>query len=241
MTDLSEAPLFQAKALPRPKAAERYSPKQRSGGAAYRAARRHSVLVRSLRYILPILAIVGLAVFRWTVRFVPGDRSSLVNVAGVDVNSNSVIMQNPRLSGFDGTRRAYDVTAGTAKQNLDDPKIIALSAIVGHFGLNGGGTATVQATSGIYNGNDGALSLTDGIAASTTAGYTAKLIDAAVDIRTGKLVTEKPVALNTGNLTIKANTMTVLDSGKHVLFGGGVAVTYLPPENGVVSGAAPPQ
>ena len=207
----------------------RYNPKQTRDSNAFLAAERHSRLVRRLRIILPVLAVAGVVIFWGTARFIPGDLASLIKVAGIDVNSNSVVMDKPHISGFEGTRRAYDVRAESAVQNLDDPKVVTFNGIEGHFGLEEGGLATVTATSGIYDGGTNSLQLSQGIAVSTTGGYTAKLIAASIDLAAGSLATDQPVELHSAEGTLKANAMTVTERGKHALFSNGVSVTYMPP------------
>ena len=110
-----------------------------------------------------------------------------------------------------------------------------LSGVTGHFGLGDAGAATVKAKAGVYDAHASMLNLSDGIDATTTRGYTAELVDAAVDVNTGKLVTGKPVVLTSADGTIRANAMTVLDRGKHLLFSGGVSVTYMPPDDGAAT------
>ena len=153
----------------------------------------------------------------------------LVAVAGIDEESNSVIMQAPHISGFEGTRRAYDVKAGSAVQSLDDPKVVTFKQIDGHFGLEENGTATVTAETGVYNGNNNTLDLTEGIRMTTTSGYAARFDDARIDLANGTLKTDKPLELSTGEGSLRADSIEVLERGKRVIFRGNVSVTYMPP------------
>jgi lipopolysaccharide export system protein LptC len=206
----------------------RYNPHRANDDDAFERAARHSTLVRRLKYILPALALCGVAVFWGTARIIPGDMASLVAVAGIDEKSNSVVMQAPHISGFEGTRRAYDVKAGSAVQSLDDPKVVTFKQIDGRFGLDANGTATVTAATGVYNGNNNTLALTEGISMTTTSGYAARFNDAAIDLAKGTLSTEKPIQLTASEGSLRANSIEVLDRGKRVIFRGGVSVTYLP-------------
>ena len=229
---------------PRPAPARlRYNPTRVREGDAFQKAERHSKFVRRLKFILPTLAIIGIAVFWGTARFIPGDLASLVAVAGIDAKSNSVVMQKPHISGFEGTRRAYEVKADSAVQALDDPKVMTFKAIVGRFGLDDAGIATVDATVGVYNGNLNTLMLKDGVNVQTTNGYAGKFTEAAIDLGKGSLVSSKPLELSMAEGTIRANGVTVTDRGKRILFTDGVSVTYLPSgelvtESGTASGAS---
>lgn len=210
MTDLDDR---YATDTPRrtPPARARYNPGRTQDGDLYQRAERHSRLVRRLKFILPALALAAIAVFWGTARFIPGDLASLVAIAGIDATSNSVIMQKPHISGFEGTRRAYEVKADSATQSLDDPKVVTFKQIVGRFGLDDAGTATVDATLGVYDGNQNLLTLKDGINVQTTNGYAGKFTDASIDLGKGSMTSAKPIELNTAEGTIRANGVTVID------------------------------
>ncbi len=207
----------------------RYNPTRRGGEQAYRAARRHSRLVRTLRIVLPAVAVAGLLLFWASARFIPSDLAGLISSAGIDVTSNSVIMKTPHISGFEGTRRAYEVTAARAIQSLNDPKVLTFQQINAHIGLENAGTATVDATTGIYNGNNNTLELKDGISIQTTTGYAAQIEQASVDLAKGSMQSSHPVEIQAKDGTLRADSMEVTDRGKHVIFRGGVSVSFMPP------------
>jgi lipopolysaccharide export system protein LptC len=207
----------------------RYNPPNERDPDAFAKATRHSSLVRSLKFVLPTIAILAIVVFWATARVTPGDLASLVSVASIDPKSNSVVMDKPHLSGFEGTRRAYEVKADSALQSLNDPKIVTFKTITGRFGLEDAGIATVNAAIGVYDGNKNTLVLKDGIDLKTTNGYSGRFIEAAIDFGAGTLTSQTPLEFSTADGTIHANAVNITGNGKHVLFSNGVSVTYLPP------------
>jgi lipopolysaccharide export system protein LptC len=223
---------------PAPAPRLRYNPTQTRGEDVFRKAEKHSRTVRRLRIILPIIALIAVGALWATARVIPGDLASLVAMSGIDVKSNSVVMQHPHISGFEGTRRAYEVRADTATQNLDDPKVVTFHQIVGRFGLDQAGEATVNAAVGVYDGNTNTLLLKEGARMETTNGYAGSLTEAKIDLGQGTLVSEKPVSFSSSDGSIHANAVTVTDRGKHLLFTNGVSVTFVPPDN-LVSTPAP--
>jgi lipopolysaccharide export system protein LptC len=230
MTDLRHA-YHEDDAVAEPGGARRrlrYDPRDTRGQDAFGAAERHSRRVRLLKFALPALALIGVAIFWGTARIIPGDLASLVEVSGIDVESNSVVMQQPHISGFEGTRRAYEVKADTAVQSLDDPKVVTFNAIDGRFGLDEAGEAVLDATKGIYDGNTHTLTLTDGIDVETDTGYSATLQGAAIDLAKGTLVSDQPLELRTGEGSIQAGGVSVAERGKRVIFTNGVKVIFLP-------------
>ena len=206
----------------------RYSPPLERDAGAFRKASRHSVVVRSLKFVLPALAVAAVVAFWASARIIPGDLNSLVASAGIDAKSNSVLMDKPHISGFEGTRRAYEVKADTAVQSLTDPKVVTFKQIVGRFGLEDAGSATVNATVGVYDGNKNTLLLKDGVKMQTTEGYTGVLTDAAIDLAKGTLASSQPVELTSAEGKIRANSISVTERGKHVVFSDGVSVTFQP-------------
>ena len=207
----------------------RYDPTQRGGEEAYRTAQRHSRLVRTLRIVLPSLAVAGILLFWASVHFIPSDLAGLVSKAGIDVKSNSVVMDAPHISGFEGTRRAYEVKAARAIQSLDDPKVLTFEKINARIGLDDAGIATVDAGTGIYDGNNNTLELKNGISIQTTTGYAATIREAAVDLAKGSLQSATPVEIHAKEGTLRANSIEVTERGKFVAFRGGVSVTFMPP------------
>jgi lipopolysaccharide export system protein LptC len=217
----------------------RYNPTRVRDAGSFERAERHSRRVRRLRYILPGLAILGVVIFWGTARFIPGDMESLVESSGIDVKTNSVVMQAPHIAGFEGTRRSYEVKAASAVQGLADPKVVTFNTIEGRFGLDDDGEAQVAAPSGIYDGNTNTLKLTEGIQLTTTDGYAARLTDAAIDLEAGSLISDRPLELKSAEGSLKAGAIEVQDRGKRVVFKDGVSVTYLPPGELAAAPAAP--
>jgi len=207
----------------------RYSPPQPRADEAYERARRHSGTVRRLRIILPLIAIVAVIAFWATLKVVPGNLASLIAVAGIDTKTNSVVMQAPHISGFEGTRRAYELKAAKATQSLSDPKVVTFNTVTGRFGMDNGAVATVNAGVGTFNGHNNTLEVHQGVTLSTSDGMSGQLTDAAIDLNAGTMSSEKPVDLKTPQGSIHANAVTVSDRGGHILFSNGVSVIYLPP------------
>jgi lipopolysaccharide export system protein LptC len=218
-----------ATAKPAPRRRLRYDPTRPVDDAAFATARSHSRLVRRLKVILPVVAVLAVAVFWGAIRFIPTDLATIAKGAGIDATSQSITMTRPRISGFEGTRRAYDVQAETAVQSLSDPKVVTFNKIDASIGLDAAGTAKLNAATGIYDGNKNTLILKDGIAIATDTGYTASVREASVDLGKGSLVTSVPIEITTGQGSIRANSLNVTDRGKRIIFGNGVSVTFTPP------------
>jgi lipopolysaccharide export system protein LptC len=221
----------------------RFDPTRVRDERLYARAYSHSRWVRRLKFILPAVALAAVVGFFLTMRVVTGTGEAVISTAGINVAKKSLEMKAPHISGFTGTQQSYELKALRAVQDLDNPKIVRLEKIDGHFGIGKGQTATISATNGVYDGTQNLLRLSDGIQLATTDGYKAAFSDAEIDIGKGHLATQKPIRIEATIGSIKANALTVEDNGKHVVFSGGVSVSFIPPDEPAgddAAGASPP-
>ena len=226
---------------PRRRRQFRYDPSEVRGDEVYSAARRHSGVVRWLKIVLPALAGTAVLVFVLAIKIVTGDIVELFKIAGVTVDTKSLVMEKPHLSGFKGTEHSYEVFAERAVQDLANPKIVRLEEIDAEFGLTSDIKVSLDATAGVFDGDKETLALSDGITVSSTDGYSARLEAARVDFGSGNLSSDTPVEIRLPEGLIRSRKMRVKDRGKKIVFSGGVLVTYMPPvpEDGIASEPEP--
>ena len=208
---------------------------------AFRAARRHSRLVRFLRIGIPVFVVVVLAVTALAAYFnplrmlgrLPLDLGNLV-VAGTKIT-----MEQPRISGFTQDNRAYDLSARAAAQDMTQPDLVELRELQARIDMQDKSKVEVSATSGVYDSKLETLTLRQNILLTSSTGYAARLSEAVIDVRKGNVVSEKPVSVDLLNGTLNANRLEVVDAGESVVFGGGVAmVLTLPNDKTADTGAA---
>jgi lipopolysaccharide export system protein LptC len=196
---------------------------------AFRAARRHSRAVRILRVAVPLAVVVGfIGIFLITyfnplrmLARLPIDAGNLV------VSGTKITMEQPRLSGFTRDERAYELSADAAKQDLTKPDLIELHNIRAKVQMQDKSTMEMSATAGIYDSKAETLKLDQNIVLSSSTGYRGQLSEAQIDIRKGYVVSERPVAMEMLQGTLKANRLEIIDSGDLVRFDGGVALTLM--------------
>ena len=208
----------------------RYDPSELRGDEVFVEARRHSGLVRWLKIILPATAVACIVAFVVAIRIVTGDIAELFSLAGVTMDTKSLIMEKPHLSGFKGTEHSYEVVAERAVQDLANPKIVRLEEIKAEFGLTAEVKVNLTAKAGIFDGDNEKLDLSDGITVSSTNGYEARLDMAHVDFKTKEMTSRGMIEISATEGLVRAHTLDVSDEGKKILFGGGVSVTYMPPD-----------
>jgi lipopolysaccharide export system protein LptC len=205
------------------------------GERVFRAAARHSRYVRVLRVAVPagvaiaVLGGVAVALLLQPLRMLsklPVDLSSLV------VSGSKIMMQQPRLAGFTRDNRRYNLTAQAAGQDVTKPDLVELHGIRATMEMQDKAVFQTTAKMGLYNSKTEQLTLNQDIVVTSSSGYEALLSEAVVDVRAGKIVSEKPVEVKTSAWTINANRMEVAESGDLMRFERGVTVMLLPDSTG---------
>ena len=213
-----------------PQTARAYWTMSRGDSArAFRAARRHSRVVRILRIAIPLAVVLGfIGIFLLTYLNPLRMLARLpIDVGNLVVSGTKITMEQPRLSGFTRDERAYELSADAAKQDLTKPDLIELRNIRAKVQMPDKSTREMSATAGIYDSKAETLKLDQNIMLSSSTGYRGQLSEAMVDIRKGYVVSERPVAVEMLQGTLNANRLEIVDSGDLVRFDGGVNMTLM--------------
>lgn len=193
---------------------------------AYRAAQRHSRLVRWLRLsVLATIAVVLLTVV--AANFMPpvGDFRLPGELGKLVIKGSKITMQQPRLAGFTIDSRAYVFTANTAAQDVTRPDFLELQQPKAKVEMADKSTVDMSATSGTYDMKTEMLTLNDDVRLVSSTGYEGRLSEAVVDVRKGNVVSEQPVSVKLLNGFLDAKRLEVVDNGAVLRFDGGVAMT----------------
>jgi lipopolysaccharide export system protein LptC len=189
-------------------------------------ARRHSRLVSLLKLGLPALAaliVVGGIAVTWLARALPDN----VSVSAAGLENGRIVMEDPRMSGYDKNQRPYSMVAQRAIQALDGSGI-DLEEVKANITISDSATADVLAARGHYEQKTQQLRLYEGVKVDTSSGMSIRLADARIDLASGSMVGAGPVSITTPNQTIEAGSLDVKDGGKVLGFGGPVKMTLLP-------------
>ena len=194
----------------------------------FRAARRHSRGVRLLRIAIPLCIVLTVGgVGAATIWFNPLRALAKlpVDVSGVAINGTKITMKAPRIAGFTSDQRQYEMTAQVAAQDVTKTDLVELQGIRASMEMQDRTTFETTANNGLYNTKTEQLTLEQNVLVTTSNGYQARLAEAIVDMKGGKITSDKPVEVKTADWTINANRMEVVDSGSVIRFDSGVAVT----------------
>ena len=202
-----------------------------SGGfeRAYRAAQRHSRYVRWLR-VATLFGIAAMLCAVAAVNYFPplGEFRLPTELVNMVINGTKITMQSPRLAGFTTDARAYEFTANAAAQDITKPDMMELQQLHAKMEMEDKSTVNMTALTGLYNMKAETLTLSKDIVLVSSTGYEGYLTEAVVDMRTGNVVSEKPVRVKLLNGFLNSKRLEVAENGALLRFIGGVAMTLQP-------------
>lgn len=192
----------------------------------FRRAVRHSRAVRVLRVLIPGGIAVTAAVYLVGMWLTPltmlaGLPKELTNMV---VSGTKITMQQPRLAGFTRDGRPYELRALAAAQDLTKPDQLELRQLRAKVEMQDKTMVEITAATGLYETKSELLTLRQDVVLTASNGYQGFLSEAVVDIRAGKVVSEKPVHVKLLDGTLDGKRMEVLESGDLIRFDGGVVL-----------------
>ena len=210
---------------------------------AFKAARRHSRLVRVLRVAVPAGVGVATVLIFLVTYFNPLRMLNRlpINVGDLVVSGSKITMEKPHLSGFTKDARAYELSADAAAQDLTKPDIVELHNIHAKLQMQDKSMVEMTAVLGLYNSKGQMLKLDRNIDLSSSTGYAGHLTEAEVDVRNGNVVSQKPVQVKLLQGVLNSNGLSIENSGDLVRFVGGVSMTLMLNQTNVGPAAAAPQ
>ena len=199
---------------------------------AYRAALRHSRYVRMLRIaVLAGIAAVLLWVTLENYLPTPGGMRIPGEIGNLVIKGTKITMQQPKLTGFTADARPYEFTANAANQDINNPDNVELQQLHANLQMEDKSTVEMTAPSGDYDMKADKLVLHDDIALASSTGYAARLKEAVIDMRSGDVISDKPVWVKLLNGFLNAKRMKISENGNVIHFEGGVSMTLHPDQD----------
>jgi len=196
-------------------------------GDAFSRAQRHSRRVRVLKFAVPLLA-VAIAVAFPVYSYLKAPVSVSVQADGTAFSDGKLVMANPKLNGFTKQKLPYSLTATRATQDVGQQAVIDLEGINAKLPVATDNIVSVDAAHGIYNRDANTMDLTSDVSVTTTDGLVAKFKSIFLDMGKGSMKTSSPVDVSRGGSRITADSMSVQDNGRLVVFENRVRVNIDP-------------
>ena len=188
----------------------------------YADAKRHSLIVQFLRFLIPFGSILALAGIIAIAVFDPFRTISTgLAVASFNLSGSQITMEQPHLRGFKQDMRPYEVNADKALQDLKNPTLLDLSDLKAKVGQADKKTALIEAMQGLYDSQAEKMSIDRPLNIKSDA-YDVQMQSAKVDFKAGTVFTDQAVRVIMSTGTIDADRMEVIDSGRKIVFSGRV-------------------
>jgi lipopolysaccharide export system protein LptC len=209
---------------------------------AFRVAARHSRHIRFLRIAVPALVVAALVALFLATWFSPARLLAKLPTGGslgaLGISGTKITMELPRLEGYTRDSRPYVLTAKTAAQDLTKPDRVELTDLHAKMETADKAVVEMSAASGLYHSKADQLILRDRIVLISSTGYEGHLTEAVVDMRSGHIVSDKPVEVKLLNGMLNANRLEV--DGDLIRFDGGVTLDLEGHAFGPVTGSTAP-
>lgn len=207
--------------------ATRASESVRSREVDFQRARAHSSKVRMLKWVLPVLGI-GIALAFGSYTFLSRVPQLSYDLASVAYADGKLVMSSPELNGVTSDNRPYAMKADRAIQDPAQQNIIQLEGIDAKVPIDAVNSAAILAARGVYDSKANTLDISSPMTIESTNGITAKLNSAFLDIDEGMMRTSKPVEIAQNGSVITADSMSVVENGKVLVFENRVRLNIVP-------------
>lgn len=218
---------------------ERPRPVTRAAGAGivvggdrsnhFKIARRHSILVRALRLVLPLASLAVIGVYGWSLMDKSGLSSGLPQISLPRITPSDLTMQNPHYEGFNKDGGTFAIAAKTAQRELGLANIVKLDGITGEMVDANKSKTNLVAVRGTFNYADKILELFDKIDIVSDNGMKAFLTRATVRADEGVVTSKEPVRVEFPMGSIQALELALRQKVKEVAFVGAVQTRLNPP------------
>ncbi len=198
-----------------------------------RASPRYSRFVGMMKLLLPLLALgLIVAVVIWPNELRQATGFHLAYVSTSDGGAAELTMLRPRYLGTDARNRPFVVTADRATQDPNDQRLITLVQLQADMAMADGRWFTIMADSGTYHQQRQHLRLNGAINLFSDQGYefNARAVD--IDLKSGRAVSNQPVAGQGPFGTLRADSLEVEDFGQRLIFKGNVRMRVVARDRG---------
>jgi lipopolysaccharide transport protein LptA len=148
----------------------------------------------------------------------------------ISLSAENLKMSNPVYEGYTDDNGRYVVRAVSATQQLAKRDLVALQTVTAKLTDADGDTAEMAAATGEIDTKKEIVQLGGGIAVKSSDGLKAKLNTAVLYLKSKRIVSKDPVAVEMPSGTVKSERMEIFTEEKRVLFSKDVEATLVPPK-----------
>jgi LPS export ABC transporter protein LptC len=191
---------------------------------AFRVARRHTRLVRLLRFALPCAAVVIFGAYLLTLTIGWRLGAAGLKVGEIAVTADDLTMKNPSYFGVTKDGGHYEVRAKRAVIQFNEQAPIKLIDIDGRLVQTNNVTTKLEAKHGLLDNSKNELELFDGIRIDASNGLTARMTRAVIYTKENRIVSREPVRAHTATGSVQSQSFVMQTATRQASFRGDVVV-----------------
>lgn len=195
---------------------------------AFVAARRHTAVVRLMRYAFPVAAIGVVAYYGLSLAANFTFGSGQLRLGPVEITADDLTMKNPSYFGTTQDGGRYEVRAKKAIMELSQTAPIKLVDIDGDMIQANQVKTLLKARRGLFDNAKNELELFDGIEIDSSNGMRARMTRAMIYAKENRVVSKQPVVVSSPTGTIRGASMTLNTASNQATFLGNVSVRLTP-------------
>lgn len=168
--------------------------------------RGYTKFVKSMRYVLPLLAVIlTVVVITWPDmedKIVIVQKDELIPTSESEIGGNELL--NPRFETTDAQNNPINVTATRALQNQENPNLVKLNKPVADLKMKDGSAVNIEALDGTYEQETEKLFLQNNVKISHESGYELHAEELRIDMKTREAFSDKNVSIKGPDANIEA-------------------------------------
>ncbi len=197
---------------------------------AFAQARRHSVVVRALKVLLPVATVLTLGSYGLFMQHSIKIGEGTLTLGPVALSSDVLTMHNPRYEGFNQDGGRFVVSARTAEQDPKPNSPVKLNDIEGSIVQANKTTTKLTAPLGMFDPKANELELFKSIDIASSDGMNVRLTSAKVFMKEGRIISDEPVTVGMPTGELRGNRMVLMQKTRELLFDNGVTGRLKPAE-----------
>ncbi len=197
---------------------------------AFAQARRHSLVVRALKVLLPVATVLTLGSYGLFMQHSIKIGEGTLTLGPVTLATDVLTMHNPRYEGFNQDGGRFVVSARTAEQDPKPNSPVKLNDIEGSIVQANKTTTKVTAPLGMFDPKANELELFKSIAIDSSDGMNVRLTSAKVFMKEGRIISDEPVTVGMPTGELRGNSMVLMQKTRELLFDNGVTARLKPAE-----------
>lgn len=195
----------------------------------FRRARRHTLLVRALRALLPSAALVAAGAYALAVLSTAGGPvDTTPSLATTRIVPENLTMDNPVYDNFATDGSHYVVRAKTAVTNITQTGPIRLNVITGEVKQPNNVVTKLSANWGLFDRTKGVLDLFERVDVDGSNGMKARLTQAHIYPKDNRIVSNERSHVEMPTATVKGDKLEMNSKARTATFTGAVEVRLKP-------------